>query len=213
MLPHPQHSESEIKKMVDWVFALSASGAQSVDTGKVIKLRVPKTGRQGSRLVLSAYHTDKGAPPMLPLTGSAVIRLRPRQVEAESSDKRVKLTVMSTDDGGKGQQMLGSIASGASIRFSNMDLSGIGKIKCRVASAGSGGFIEFRSDSPTGSLLGKAEVKPTGGWGKYVDVVADIKPPAKAFDLYLVFRHPRGGGGLMNLNWITCLMMGSSCLY
>jgi len=44
------------------------------------------------------------------------------------------------------------------------------------------------------------EVKPTGGWDKWVELRSPLSTGYRG-DVYLLFLNP-GKGGLMNLDWI-----------
>ena len=50
----------------------------------------------------------------------------------------------------------------------------------RYASAGAGGLVEFRLDSPTGPLVGTADLIASGGASTYKTVSATITPPDEA---------------------------------
>ncbi len=205
MLPHPQHKLGDTQQMVAWIFTLTDQKKDALEApiGSQATLNVPKAP-EGSRvpnLVLSAAYSDPGAPLVGPLTGMTEIRLRPARLEAEDFDGHEKLSVLGTGDGGHGQQMLGAIESESFVRYGNVSLRGIRKVICRVASAGRGGTIEFRADKAEGELLGSVAMTPTGGWDKFVEVTAELKDPGRRVDLHVVFRHPEGGGGLMNVNW------------
>ena len=54
--------------------------------------------------------------------------------------------------------------------------------------------------STTGELLAEIEVLPTGGWDKWTELTAPLKPASRG-DVFVVFVNP-GKGGLMNLDWI-----------
>ena len=48
-------------------------------------------------------------------------------------------------------------------------------MRFRVASAGAGGTIEVRLDSPTGTLVGTTPtITPTGDWQTFKDVTLDL---------------------------------------
>ena len=51
--------------------------------------------------------------------------------------------------------------------------------KARVASAGVGGTLTVRADSPTGPVAGTVQVAPTGGWETWVDVTGTITPAVR----------------------------------
>lgn len=69
----------------------------------------------------------------------------------------------------------------------------------RVASAGSGGAIELRLDSPTGRVVGGCNVPVTGGWQTWTSVSCSVNGATGTHDLYLKFTG--GGGYLFNVNW------------
>ena len=106
--------------------------------------------------------------------------------------------------GGKasGKKFLGAIADGHHVRFASLNLSTSASVTCRVASAGQGGVIEFHAGTPSGALLAKCEVQPTGGWEEFVEVHAPLSPTSEPrTDVVMRFVNP-GKGGLMNVDWV-----------
>ncbi len=203
MLPHPQHTPAQLRLMIGWVYSLQPPAASlTLQPGKLtpVTLPSPPTGAVAGALTLQASYTDRGGGPVGVLTGTTTVTLRPFHVEAEAFDGSGGLQVLPTPDGGPNGKMLGGIHGGAHAVYRHMNLESIDHIVCRVASAGSGGRIEFHAGAANGPLLGSVDVKPTGAWDKFVDVTAPIKAPAGAADLYVVFQG--GGEGLMNLNWM-----------
>ncbi|HEY9063088.1 MAG TPA: family 43 glycosylhydrolase [Pseudobacteroides sp.] len=69
----------------------------------------------------------------------------------------------------------------------------------RVASATSGGKIELRLDSPTGTLVGTCDVTGTGGWQTWTTKSCKVNGVTSIHDLYLKFIG--GSGYLFNVNW------------
>jgi arabinoxylan arabinofuranohydrolase len=69
----------------------------------------------------------------------------------------------------------------------------------RVASAGSGGAIELRLDSLTGTVVGTCNVPVTGGWQAWTSVSCSVNGATGTHDLYVKFTG--GGGYLFNVNW------------
>src|SRR6185436_8835444 len=82
----------------------------------------------------------------------------------------------------------------------------------RVASAGAGGTIEVRLDSPTGTLVGTtANITPTGDWQSFKDVsLALTTPPTGTHELFLVFRNRGSTQNLFNMNWIEFVGKGAA---
>jgi glucosylceramidase len=68
----------------------------------------------------------------------------------------------------------------------------------RVASAGSGGALEFRLDGPTGQMIGSVSIPVTGGWQKWTTVSGAVSGASGLHDLYVVFR---GATSIGNMNW------------
>jgi glucosylceramidase len=76
--------------------------------------------------------------------------------------------------------------------------AGFTNVNARIASAGSGGTLEFRLDSPTGALIGVATLPVTGGWQTWQTVSGSVSNVSGLHNLYIVFK---GGSGVGNLNW------------
>jgi glucosylceramidase len=76
--------------------------------------------------------------------------------------------------------------------------AGFTNVNARIASAGSGGTLEFRLDSPTGTLIGVATLPVTGGWQTWQTVSGSVSNVSGLHNLYIVFK---GGSGVGNLNW------------
>ncbi|MEU8026432.1 family 43 glycosylhydrolase [Micromonospora haikouensis] len=77
--------------------------------------------------------------------------------------------------------------------------AGASSFSARVASAGSGGTIEVRLGSPTGTRVGACTVPVTGGWQTWQTVSCPVTGATGTQDLYL--RFVGGSGNLFNLNW------------
>jgi hypothetical protein len=76
--------------------------------------------------------------------------------------------------------------------------SGANGIQIRVASANTGGSIQIRQGSSTGTLLGTCAVSGTGGWQVWETVNASITTVSGVQDLCLVFTGD--SGSLFNMN-------------
>jgi glucosylceramidase len=71
-------------------------------------------------------------------------------------------------------------------------------VDVRVASAGSGGTLEFRVDAPEGPVIATAALPVTGGWQEWTTVTAPVARVSGRRDLYLVLH---GQGQIGNVNW------------
>ncbi len=153
-------------------------------------------------LLINASYTDNGAPGVAPLTSTASHRLRPKLQQAEFFSTQSGVTTQSTADVSGGGLDLSSIDDGDYISFTPVNLLNISAVSYRVASAGTGGTIEVRVDSPTGALISTAGVQPTGSWQTYMGVNAPITDPGGTHELFFVFVRNPGDTNLFNLNWI-----------
>jgi arabinoxylan arabinofuranohydrolase len=103
-----------------------------------------------------------------------------------------------TEDNGTGGRAVSFIDNNDWIKIKGVAFgTGAAAFTARAASATSGGRIELRLDSSTGTLAGTCTVPGTGGWQSWADVTC----PASAtgtHDLYL--RFTGGSGSLFNLD-------------
>jgi arabinoxylan arabinofuranohydrolase len=78
--------------------------------------------------------------------------------------------------------------------------TGAKSFNARVASANSGGKIELRLGSATGTLVGTCSVASTGGWQTWATVTCAVSGATGTRDLFLRFTGS-GTGALFNFNW------------
>jgi arabinoxylan arabinofuranohydrolase len=148
-----------------------------------------------------SYNTDGTIPKISATTGgvvSAIRNLNPydtTQAETICWESGVKTQMCS-----EGGMNVDSIHNGDYIKVESVDFaSGAISFDARVASAGSGGNIELRLDSQTGTLVGTCTVTGTGGWQTWTTKSCTVSGAAGVHDLYLKFT---GGSGLLfNFNW------------
>jgi DUF1680 family protein len=119
------------------------------------------------------------------------------QIEAESFDSQ---SGIQTESCGEGGLNVGYIENGDYIVFNNIDFgSGATGFQARVASSTSGGNIEIRLDSITGTLAGTCSVAGTGGWQTWTNSNCAVSGVSGTHNLIL--RFTGGSGYLFNLNW------------
>lgn len=108
-----------------------------------------------------------------------------------------------TTDSIQGEGMIvESISNNDWIRLKGVDFgAGAAGVTVRAASGSSGGSIEFRIGSESGTLIGTCNIASTGGWDTWQDFECDINRTASAGVkdfLYLVFK---GSGEPFRLSW------------
>jgi hypothetical protein len=94
-----------------------------------------------------------------------------------------------------------NINAGAYTYYNSIDLTGAATFIARVASAGAGGNIEVRLDSPAGTLIGTASVPVTGCWQAWTDTFCSVSGASGTHNVYLVYTG--GGGFLFNVQWFA----------
>ncbi|MFF8095106.1 carbohydrate-binding protein [Streptomyces sp. NPDC016675] len=142
--------------------------------------------------VIDAEYTDQGAngQPALTTHDQHITQPSHRQAEHYGNSSGVQIVTHTPAHGGR---TVGHIENGDWISFQPYALGNTTAFTARVSSAGSGGTIEVRAGSPTGTLLGTATVPVTGGWETFQDVTAALSnQPAGSTTLHLVFK---GGSG------------------
>jgi glucose/arabinose dehydrogenase/PKD repeat protein len=167
--------------------------------------------------VLEATYTDNGG-----LVGRSLVQLQPKRKQAEHfvATGRVPGSTAGGDPGviretttdpQGGLQNIGFIEDGDWWSFSPTNLTGIQQVRLRAASGGTGGRVEIRTGSATGTLLGTVVVPGTGGWQTYNDITISVSASTVTGPLFFVARPPVGtpnGGGLFNVNWIDFVGLG-----
>ncbi|MEW2358836.1 PQQ-dependent sugar dehydrogenase [Spirillospora sp. NPDC029432] len=169
-------------------------------------LRTPGDGDHGPSEntygVWAAEYTDTGGRKgVVPLRGIDINYTQPKNRQAEhyktgSGVSRVQAA------GAHGAARVGNASNGDWIMFEPYRLDDAASFTARVSSGGAGGTLELRAGAPDGTLIGSAQVAPTGGWDVYADVTGAIAgAPATAGPLYLVFKG--GTGSLFDLDDFT----------
>lgn len=117
-------------------------------------------------------------------------------IEAESSYYKNGIDLENCSEGGSD---VAYIENGDYIGFKDIDLTNATDIDFRIGSNGATAALEVRLDSPSGKLIGKMNVKGTGGWQTWNTQNCAIEATTGKHDLYFVFTG--GGGYLFNVNW------------
>ncbi|GAA3828886.1 hypothetical protein GCM10022226_57180 [Sphaerisporangium flaviroseum] len=114
-----------------------------------------------------------------------------------------------TEPSSEGGMNVGFIENGDHIKVKGVAFgNGASSFTARVASGTSGGRIEVRLGSATGTLVGTCTVPGTGGWQNWTTVTCPVSGATGTRDLYL--RFAGGSGYLLNLNWWQFSASGGS---
>ena len=147
--------------------------------------------------IFDAAYTDNGG-----LTTHAQNLLAPKHRQAEHYKTASGVNKFSKTQA-EGGQTVGDINNGDWIQFDPYKLTNATSFTARVSSGGTGGTLQFRTGSPTGTVIGSATVAPTGGWETFATVTGAISgAPAATTSLYVTFAGT-GTGALFDLDSFT----------
>ncbi|MDP4183071.1 MAG: carbohydrate-binding protein [Bacillota bacterium] len=149
-----------------------------------------------SQMVCAAGFTDQNTdtptPEPTPMPRSAF-----NQIEAEDFNDQSGIQTETCNEGG---QDIGYIENGDYAVYKNINFgSGAEKFEARISSGASGGNIEIRLDSITGSVVGYCSFSGTGDWQTWTTASCSASGISGTHDLYLKFTG--NSGYLFNLNW------------
>ncbi len=186
MSAHPQLTKDEAGSMVQYILSLADEKPKQPLAGDYMPAGQAKDGAY----VLSASYTDRGNGQISPITESATIALRNPKMKAVRYDEKKEIMNYRLPTGS--EAAIG-LTNGSYMAYDGLDLTDISALVVSVFTSEqtAGGKLELRTDSPTGSLVGEADVK--------VGTMGPVKIPFKApmtgtHNLYVVFVNPNSGG-------------------
>jgi cytochrome c len=207
MLPHEQFTASEIREMVEWVFAAVPNPATEYRSGlsNIVELLTDKNDFDG-KLQLNATYRDKGWGALPSISTSRSIELRSRTLQAERADKIHDMQILGSHKAGNGK-FCGAINHGSYLQVNQVPMDQFQSIVANVTSAGAGGKIEVRMNGPDGPLVGTMHVKVNGDWDGWYEIAmekpTEMNTSAEPYvDLYFVCVNESNRSGLMNIDWI-----------
>jgi cytochrome c len=184
MPPHPGLSEDDRRAMVDYIHSLASS-------------KLPPRGRAplsrhaaspGGAYRLTAIYADQPRNGVRSLADTAVVVLRAPRVPVATAGS-LRGIGLGTGQGSDGtSHLLATVyADTASLSLGALDLSGVSRVTVELRSPAKYPFtIELRDGSPTGAVLGSAEVRPTSRGQWYTQSIPLSATGEKA--LYVVLR-------------------------
>lgn len=161
------------------------------------------SGYTRSVAVESFNFSSDGSIPQMRMTTEGAAQIRgldpyvPQEAETIAWSSGVETEVCS-----EGGMNVGSINNGDYIKVKGVDFGseGASTFTARVASATSGGDIELRLGSETGTLIGTCAVLGTGDWQAWTNVSCPITEATGIHDLFFRFTGS-GTDFLFNVNW------------
>lgn len=203
MSAHPDLSVSDAKEIVNYILSLKdPNQSLPLKSTVILKDHLGK-GNEGSYLFMASY-TDKGANGVEPLYSNADIALCNPLIQIEDYDEgNVRMGTITT--------VFLTFATGihhnSFVKFSDLDLTHVKRLKYRVQSHGIGGTIEVRLDKKDGKVISTLKIPP--GWeddlkNGWKEMNSRLNEAVSGnHDIYLVFKHPEGKRrNLFNVDWI-----------
>jgi arabinoxylan arabinofuranohydrolase len=148
---------------------------------------------------LLTYAAD-GTIPSVKVTAESVTQIKflnpydTVQAETMDNQKGIKTDVCS-----EGGIMVDSISNGDYTSLSGVDFGpGATKFEIRASSASSGGNVEIRLGSETGTLVGNCPISGTGGWTTWKTFICDVSECLQVKNVYFVYK---GNAEPFRLNW------------
>jgi glucose/arabinose dehydrogenase/type 1 glutamine amidotransferase len=160
------------------------------------------TDLENTYLILSANYTDLGG--ALALSNSNVKSYQTKRRQGEHFNTGGGVSITGTGDPAGGLSEVSSIDPNDWIAYTPMNFQGISQVRYRVGSI-TGGTIEVRLDSTTGTLLSTATVPASQG---YMDVTSNLGGSSGTHTVYFVFKG--SGTDLFRVNWIDFIGNGVS---
>ena len=137
------------------------TGTQTVDSATgcrgVLTATLPAgVGANDTRAysIQAVYAPGAGSSVISLVQGEATRALQPQRKQAEHYDTDASIRTETTGDTDGGGLNVAFIRNGFSMKYSNVNLAGISKMRFRLASSSTGGTLELRNGTATGDLLG-----------------------------------------------------------
>lgn len=200
MSAHPQLKEDEAKEMVSYI--LSLADKKKVDKQPLKGAYVTKAKAKDGSYVIMASYTDQGSNGIGPQTGSSTVMLRNPKMKAVSNDEKKDVATFKSPN--TGTDVVVANQPNSYIAFNDIDLTNIRAVSAAVFSSDkftAGGKLQVRLDSPTGPLVGEAEVPQNTT--NPVNIPLQSPSSNGPRKLYFVFVNPNANNKpLFSLDWI-----------
>lgn len=208
MPPHPQHSLDQVRRMVAWVLALKDDPSSPPQSGTSGNYAAPPKPADGTRvdegvLILTAAYTDDGKQGTMPrLRGEGSVVLHSRRKKAALHDENHGMAYVEHAYGEKA--IVGHFKDGTHILWRDLNLTGISRLTVRAGCFDpKGGTLELRRGSPSGPLLARVAVPPTGArdGDEFLALPATLTKTDGLADVCVVARCA-DKSTMLGLNWI-----------
>lgn len=201
MTPHPAVSAQDAREMVSYILSLSEKNERLPVKGELVLDEHIGKGTEGAYLLNAAYR-DRGANGIGELQSRDYVLLRSPRIQAEDFDEgNVRIGTVTT----LFLSYVMDVQAGKYIRFNDVDLAHVKRLKYKVQTNGVGGTVELRLGGIDGPIINSLKVP--GATGKSTDaewreMISDVKLTRGKHHLYFVFNGQEGNVNYFNLDWI-----------
>jgi cytochrome c len=156
MSAHPNISKADAKSMVNYILSLGdAKASNAIGVAGTLGLNKPADQSSSKGVfVVRATYLDKGNKKMAPVQSEKWLFLRHPALNVEKAD--VSKGILQLITPGRSTNMVGQ---NPYLGYKDLDLTGISTIEiaasAQARSNATGGVIEIRLDSPTGTVIGQ----------------------------------------------------------
>jgi cytochrome c551/c552 len=187
MSAHPTMSDSDSKKIAQWVLSLENKAVAKATLpiqGKIIPAP-SSTDSENTVFSLYASYTDQGAIGLKPLSSATSVNLRSNIYSARELTERTRIALKDSTNSG----FLVYPENNGWLKVNQIDLSGISHIELENLSKGQAGnyTIELRLDSEKGTVIGKGVYMDNGTLNMQKNSLITVKPviDKKLHNLYI----------------------------
>jgi cytochrome c len=157
MAAHPQLSQAETNIIVEYILNINEpKTAKTLPSKGSYDTKIPDGQKENGSYILRAAYKDKGTKVMKSLATEDLIVLRSAKLNPEISDKSKGTQLTITP-----MRSFSMVGNNAYLAYNNVDLTDINEIEisgqAQTRVGASGGIVEIRLDSPTGTIIGTSE--------------------------------------------------------
>ncbi len=181
MAAHPELSEADASKMVNYILSMDKSNAIPIEG----KINFENKINESGGYFLTASYKDQGYKQIESLQNRVVKVLRSPKVPAVMYDE-IENAYASTYGANRGIPML-RVQGDALLRFNNIDLTGVRSIDFHH-SPNLNGALECRVGSKTGKLIGQMTLSNNTDGDKWITKNIRLTENKEKSDLYFIFK-------------------------
>ncbi|GAB2555366.1 PQQ-dependent sugar dehydrogenase [Spirosoma areae] len=205
MSAHPQLTLDQTTEMVRYILSLADAPSTTPSlplTGTVAMTGHSRDKAPGNYLMTVSY-TDKGANGVGPVTTRTDILLRPPVVEATRCDSSSKVSILKS----AAENQIKFTANGAFAVFKAIDLTGIKAVTFQLPSSPVTGELTLHLDSPTGPVIGRADILTAARAERYTTPVGAT---AGRHTLFLVYKDSKGNATMWSAPSLSLITFHNS---